>query len=215
MSEDNPGEQILDYAGRFIGSAFFERVAHGTIRRGFLVSWAIAGASAVGLAIWLYFNPDIHSKVTLAGVCFFVGVGIFGSMVQTDTDLADQQSSRYSKWGSGWNLWGDNIIFNQITKFFEVIGVCACLIGTVYFASQAAAERSAAAKAAEQAAQRATSAKYAAAHAAAHSAAHATTMKANSCQASKSHHAKSLHHEQSAASEHHQTQVRHVTEETN
>jgi hypothetical protein len=186
MFEDGASEQVIDFAGRFLKSTFFERVAHGSVRRGFLLSWAIMGASAAGLALWLYYNPDIHSNTTLSGVCFFAGIGLVGSMVQTDTDLADQQANRYSKWGSGWNLWGDNILFNQFGKLIEMIGIFLCLLGTVYFASQASAERAAAE--------------------------HAAAMKASQIETYKSHHSKIVHHAQSAAAKHHIGHTKHVNE---
>ncbi len=146
MSEKRELDGVMELVEDVVSSTLFEKLAHGRIREGFVIGWAIIVTGTIGLLIWMHFHPNLNSNVTLSGCCFFLGIAILGSVLRTNTDLADQQAGLYSKSGSGWNLWGDNYIFNQIAKFLQTTCVLLCVGGTVYFALAASTEGAANAK---------------------------------------------------------------------
>ncbi|MDR3612985.1 MAG: hypothetical protein P4L53_05410 [Candidatus Obscuribacterales bacterium] len=114
-------------------SAFFERILHGQLRPGFLLGWAVMFGSSLLMCLWVFLHPDLHSNITLSGVAFCFGIGLIGSLIQTNTDVEDQEAGRYSQMGSGWNLWGDNIIFNKMGQFFLTILIVASFAASFYF----------------------------------------------------------------------------------
>ena len=122
----------------FFKSACVERFLHGQLRPGFLIGWAVMFAAGVMTFLWISLHPDIHSCVTLSGVIFCVGIGLIGNLIQTNTDVEDQESGRYSKMGSGWNLFGDNILFNKFGQFFLTLLIVGSFAMSFYFFTETA-----------------------------------------------------------------------------
>ncbi len=158
MTDKREVENIVDL-GDLLSSIVFEKLAHGHIRQGFVVGWTIIAISMIGMLVWLHFHPDLSSSVTLAGCWFIAGVAVIGTMVQTNTDLADQEAGLYPKNGSGWNLWCDNYIFNRLAQFGQLLVLLACACGTFYFAVGGSVEGFAVANKTQQKTAAATAAK--------------------------------------------------------
>lgn len=116
----------MEFLSGFLESIFLEQVVHGRIREGYSMGLFVSGLGvAAAFLVYLFFG-ETHSKVFQASMLVCMGVCLIGSWIQVKNDIADQESGNFSKFGSGWNLWGDNILSNYLGQYILTVAIIGC-----------------------------------------------------------------------------------------